>query len=370
MNVPFVDLRAQYASIKDEVRGAMDQVLENTNFILGQPVADFEKAFATFCECRYAVGVASGVDAIKLALRALGIGPGDEVITAANTFIATALAVSTVGAKPVLVDIDPATYNLDPALLEAAITPRTKAILPVHLYGQPADMEAIVAIARRHGLRVIEDACQAHGARYRGHRTGGLADIAAFSFYPGKNLGAYGDGGAIVTNDQALADRVTLLRNYGSRVKYYHDELGENSRLDTLQAAVLNVKLRYLDGWNRQRRAAAARYTAALAGLRDVTVPATLTGTEPVYHLYVIRHPRRDALSASLKQHGITTIIHYPVPIHLQKAYASLGLVPGAFPHTERAASEILSLPMFAELTPQQTDHVVRAITDFVTQTA
>ncbi len=370
MNVPFVDLRAQYASIKEEVRAAMDQVLENTNFILGQPVADFEKAFATFCECRCAVGVASGVDAIKLALRALNIGPGDEVITAANTFIATALAVSAVGAKPVLVDIDPATYNLDPALLESAITPRTKAILPVHLYGQPADMEAIAAIARRHGLRVVEDACQAHGARYRGHRVGSLSDIAAFSFYPGKNLGAYGDGGAVVTNDPALADRVASLRNYGSRVKYYHDELGENSRLDTLQAAVLNVKLRYLDDWNRQRRATAARYTAAFAGLPELTVPATLAATEPVYHLYVIRHRRRDALSEYLKQHGIATIIHYPVPIHLQKAYLSLGLAPGAFPHTERAANEILSLPMFAELTTQQGEHVARAIADFAAKTA
>ena len=365
MNVPFVDLRAQYAAIRDDVRQAMDGVLDNTNFILGQPVADFEQAFAAYCGCGHAVGVASGLDALKFSLRALNIGLGDEVITAANTFIATALSVSAVGAIPVLVDIDPATYNLDPARLKAAITKRTKAIMPVHLYGQPAAMDAICAVAREHGLRVIEDACQAHGARFQGRRAGSLGDVAAFSFYPGKNLGAYGDGGCVVTNDAALADRIRRLRNYGSRVKYYHDELGENSRLDTLQAAVLNVKLRHLDAWNGRRWAAAARYTAELRGLPDVTVPATAPGVEPVYHLYVIRHPRRDALGDDLKQRGIATLIHYPVPIHLQKAYRGMGWAAGDFPHTERASREILSLPMFAELTVEQVDGVIRAIADF-----
>ncbi len=365
MNVPFIDLKPQFRAIEAELMPAMRAVLEQTNFILGAPVADFERAFARYSECAHAVGVASGLDAIKLALRALDIGPGDEVITAANTFIATALGISSIGATPVLVDIDSATFNMDPALIEAAISPRTKAIMPVHLYGQPADMDPIRAIAQKHGLKVIEDASQAHGARYKGRRAGSMSDIAAFSLYPGKNLGAYGDGGIVTTNNQSWAERIAMLRNYGSLVKYQHLEQGENSRLDTLQAVVCNIKLHHLDEGNRKRRAIAARYTERLQGIDELHTPQVRPDVEHVYHLYVVRTPRRDALAAYLKNAGITTIIHYPVPIHLQPAYADRGWRKGQFPLTEAAANEILSLPMFPELTDDQIDYVTDRIRSF-----
>jgi dTDP-4-amino-4,6-dideoxygalactose transaminase len=365
MSVPFVDLKWQMAAIKAEVEPRVQAVLRNCNFILGAEVAEFEKAFASFCESRRAVGVASGLDAIKLALRALDIGPGDEVITAANTFIATALAVSSVGATPVLVDMDRRTFNMNPRLIEERLTPRTRAILPVHLYGQPADMDPILEIAERHSLQVIEDAAQGHGARYKGRRVGGFGAAAAFSFYPGKNLGACGDAGAVVTNDPAVADRVATLRNYGSRVKYYHDERGENSRLDTLQATILTVKLGRLDEWNASRRRAAAWYSERLRGVGDVVTPETMNGVEHVFHLYVIRTKRRDALMQHLAERGVGCIIHYPVPIHLQKAYADRGWKKGDYPETESAAGEIMSLPMFAGIAEAQVDEVCAAIREF-----
>lgn len=365
MSVPFADLRWQIEQIEAEAMPRLQAVLQKCNFVLGAEVAEFEQAFAAFCECRHAVGLASGLDAIKLALRALNIGPGDEVITAANSFIATALAVTSVGAKPVLVDIDPHTFNLNPRLIEERITPRTRAILPVHLYGQPADMDPILNIAQRHGLAVVEDAAQGHGARYKGRRVGHFGRAAAFSFYPGKNLGAFGDGGALVTNESAIAERVAKLRNYGSLVKYHHEELGENSRLDTLQATILTVKLRHLDEWNAMRRRAAGWYEERLRGIGDVRTPQTMAGAEHVFHLYVIRTRHRDALMKYLTDHGIGCIIHYPIPIHLQKAYAGHGWKRGDFPETEAAATEILSLPMFAGITEAQVDEVCSAVRAF-----
>ncbi len=364
MQIPFVDLQAQYQSLKDELDPAVLTVMRQCNFILGKEVSDFECAFADYVGARHCVGVASGLDALKLALEAFGIGPGDEVIVPAHTFIASALAVSAVGARPVLVEVDEASFNLDPARIEAAITPRTKAIMPVHLYGQPADMDPILAIARQHHLRVIEDASQAHGARYRGQRVGTFGDAGCFSFYPGKNLGAYGDAGGLVTNDAELAQKVRFLRNYGQEVKYKHVVKGYNLRLDTLQAAVLGVKLRHLDAWNARRAAHAAAYTHALEGVGDLQLPRVVTG-DHVFHLYVIRTQRRDALQAHLNQRGIATVIHYPVPMHLQAAYADLGYGRGAFPITERLSDEILSLPMYAELTAEQQDYVIKAVKDF-----
>ncbi len=316
------------------------------------------------CNVRYAVGVDSGTSALELALRAYDIGPGDEVITAANTFIATALAITYVGAKPVLADADPLTHTLDVDCVRDAITPRTKAIIPVHLYGHPADMDPLLALAREHGLIVVEDACQAHGARYKGKRVGSLGDAAAFSFYPAKNLGAYGDAGAVVTNDPQVDEKLRMLRNYGSREKYVHDIQGFNRRLDTLQAAVLRAKLKYLDRWNAARRAHAARYAELLAH-SSVTAPQAASYAEPIWHLYVIRAQARDALRKHLTQRGIATGIHYPIPIHAQAAYANLGYPRGAFPVTEQAATEILSLPMYAELTDAQIEQVAEAISAF-----
>ncbi len=364
MQIPFVDLQAQYQSLKDELDTVVLTVMRQCNFILGKEVSDFEHAFADYVGAQHCVGVASGLDALKLALEAFGIGPGDEVIVPAHTFIASALAVSAVGARPVLVEVDEASFNLDPARIKAAITPRTKAIMPVHLYGQPADMAPILDIARQHHLRVIEDASQAHGARYRGQRVGTFGDAGCFSFYPGKNLGAYGDAGGLVTNDAELAQKVRFLRNYGQEVKYKHVVKGYNLRLDTLQAAVLSVKLRYLDAWNAHRAAHGAAYTHALEGVGDLQLPRVVTG-DHVFHLYVIRTRQRDALQTHLNQRGIATVIHYPVPIHLQAAYADLGYRRGAFPITERLSDEILSLPMYAELTAEQQDYVIKAVKDF-----
>jgi dTDP-4-amino-4,6-dideoxygalactose transaminase len=333
--------------------------------VLGQDVKAFEEEFAAFCQADYAVGVDSGYSALELILRAYGIGPGDEVITAANTFIATALAITNTGARPVLVDVDPATFNLDPARLEDAITPATRAIMPVHLYGQTADMDPILSIASQHGLRVIEDAAQAHGARYKGKRAGSLGDAAGFSFYPGKNLGAYGDGGAVVTNDAQLAKRIRMLRDLGMRVKYHHEIKGFNHRLDTMQAAVLRVKLRHLDDWNSARQQVARQYGDRLAHLPIVT-PYSPDWAEHIYHLYVIRTKDRDALQNYLNQAGIATGLHYPIPIHLQPAYPELGYQEGDFPITERYAKEILSLPMYPELTSDAVGYVANTIEAFL----
>lgn len=365
IQVPFVDLKAQYATIEAEVNHAIAGVLARTDFILGEEVATFESEFATYCETDYAIGVDSGLAALELLLRAYGIGPGDEVITAANTFIATALAISSIGATPVLVDIDPETTMLDVALIEPAITARTKAIMPVHLYGHVADMDPIMEIADQHNLIVIEDASQAHGARYKGRRVGSLGDAAAFSLYPAKNLGAYGDAGVIVTNDRYIAERVQLLRNYGASKKYHHVIEGHNHRLDTLHAAVLRVKLRHLDQWNAARRRHAARYNALLAN-STIALPIEADYEEPVYHLYVLRTEQRDALQNYLQARGISTVIHYPVPIHLQPAYQHLGYAKGDFPVTEAYSEEILSLPMYPELQRDLISHVASAVASFV----
>jgi len=360
MHVPFVDLRAQHAPISRDIDQAIRGVVDRGDFILGAAVERFEAEFAAFIGTRHAIGVGTGFDAIELALRAFGVGPGDEVVTAANTFIATVMAIQAVGARPVLADMDPVTYAIDPAALAAAITPRTRAVIPVHLFGQPVDMEAVVAVARRHNLVVIEDAAQAHGARYNGRRAGSFGHAAAFSFYPSKNLGALGDGGMITTDDERAAAALRLLRNYGQRVKYYHAVPGTNSRLDTLQAAVLSVKLPHLDGWNAARRRHADAYAERLGG--RVRTPVAAAGREHIYHLYVIETEARDALQQRLRARQIDTGIHYPVPVHLQEACVSLGYKAGDFPATEAAAARMLSLPMFAELTDEQIEYVAGAI--------
>ncbi|MBL8132623.1 MAG: DegT/DnrJ/EryC1/StrS family aminotransferase [Anaerolineae bacterium] len=360
-NVPFVDLKAQYSALAEEVNAAIARVMQRGDFILGEDVRLFEQEFARWCGVSQAIGVDSGTSALELVLRAYDIGPGDEVITAANTFIATVFAITYTGARPILVDIDPDHYTLDVAALERAITPRTRAVIPVHLYGQAADMDDILAVAARHGLKVIEDACQAHGALYKGRRAGSLADAAAFSFYPAKNLGAYGDGGMIVTDDPALAECLRMMRNYGQSRKYYHDTHGYNRRLDTLQAAVLRVKFRHIDAWNAARRSHAAAYTALLQGAPVIT-PQVAPYNEAVWHLYVIRTGERDELARQLSEQGIATGIHYPVPIHLQKCCQNLGYGQGDFPLTERYAKEILSLPMYAELSDSAITGVAHAI--------
>lgn len=366
--VPFVDLAAQYRAIEGEISEAVSKVLREGDFILGREVSLFEEEFAAFCEAKWAVGVDSGTSALELALRAYEIGPGDEVITAANTFIASALAISHAGATPVLVDVDADTYTIDVAAIEKAITPRTKAIIPIHLYGHPADMDPILQLAQRHGLVVIEDACQAHGARYKGKRTGSLGHAAAFSFYPGKNLGAYGDGGAVVTSDAAVAKRLGMLRNYGQKEKYQHMFRGFNRRLDTLQAAVLRTKLKHLDEWNEARRQHAKSYSRLLAQ-SGLVVPRASALCESVWHLYVIRINQRDALKEHLATRGISVGIHYPIPIHLQPAYRDLGHQPGDFPVTEEYSRQILSLPMYAELTPDILRRVAETAGEFAVTT-
>ncbi|CUS03412.2 Pleiotropic regulatory protein [Candidatus Promineifilum breve] len=365
MEIPFVDLRSQYRQIQQEVDPAVLAVMQRGDFILGGAVTEFEREFAAYCGVAHCVGVDSGYSALELIVRAYDIGPGDEVITAANTFIATTLAISNAGATPVLVDCDPLTYNIDATQIEAAITPRTKAIMPVHLYGQMADMDAIRAIARKHNLLVFEDAAQASGARYKGRMAGSLGDAAGFSFYPGKNLGAYGDGGAVTTNDPAIAEKIRLLRNIGQKVKYYHEVKGFNNRLDTIQAAVLRVKLPHLNDWNAGRRRAAATYAALLADLPLVT-PTTADYAEHIFHLYVIRMADRDALMEELKGKGIASGLHYPIPIHLQPAYAELGYRRGDFPVTEAYAEEIVSLPIFPELDDEKVAYVAEAVRAFV----
>ena len=359
--VPLLDLPAQYSSIKSEIDEAISAVLRGSDFILGRELESFEAEFAAFCESEYCVGVDSGLSALEMSLRALDIGSGDEVITTANTFIATALAISNTGATPVLVDVDSDTYNIDLAAVRSAITPKTKAVIPVHLYGRPADMDGINQLASQHGLAVVEDACQAHGARYKGRRVGSFGNVTAFSFYPGKNLGAYGDGGAIVTNNEALAKRLRLMRNYGQREKNIHLLKGLNRRLDTLQSAILRVKLRHLDDWNARRDQHARSY-ASLLSESGLVLPQVDAGMEPVWHLYVVRSRQRDTLRAHLQNREVMTGIHYPTPIHLQPAYADAGYRRGDFPVSERLSSEILSLPMYAELTPELMRRVAEAI--------
>jgi len=360
MRVPFVDLQAHHDPLRAELDAAVAAVGRRGDFILGAAVEAFEREFAGFIGTRHAVGVASGLSAIELALRAYGVGPGDEVITAANTFVATVLAILATGATPKLVDADASTYTMDPAALASAITPRTRAVVPVHLYGQPADLDRIVDVAGRHNLLVIEDAAQAHGARYRGRHAGTFGHASAFSFYPSKNLGAWGDAGIVVTDDRSIADRVVMLRNVGQRAKYQHELAGTNARLDTLQAAVLSVKLPHLGGWNAARRAHADRYRARLDG--RVHLPVAAPDREHIYHLFVVEVDRRGELQQRLKAAEIDTAIHYPVPVHLQEACASLGYRRGDFPVTEVAADRILSLPMYPEISDAQIDFVSKTL--------
>lgn len=360
MKIPFLDLRAGYLELKPEIDAAVARVLDSGWYILGEEVKFFEAEWAAYCEAKHAVGVANGLDALHLALRALDVGPGDEVIVPSNTYIATWLAVSQCGATPVPVEPDNATYNIDPKLIEAAITPRTKVILPVHLYGQPADMDPILTIARKHNLRVLEDAAQAHGARYKGKRIGAHGDVVAWSFYPGKNLGAMGDGGAITTNDPEIADRIRVLGNYGSRVKYLNEVQGYNSRLDPIQAAVLKVKLKYLDVWNTRRKSIAAEYLQALSDASDLTLPFVPEFADPVWHLFVVCHPNREGLQKQMNNAGIGSMIHYPIPPHLQTAYTGHGYQSGNFPMAETMAKQVLSLPIGPQLNSKSVESVCR----------
>ncbi|HNT05582.1 MAG TPA: DegT/DnrJ/EryC1/StrS family aminotransferase [Anaerolineae bacterium] len=364
--VLFGDLKLQYRTLQPEIDEAVRSVLESGWFVLGQSVTAFEAAFARYCSAASAIGVANGTDALQLALMACGIGPGDEVITAPNSATFTALAISAVGARPAFVDIDPATYNLDPQKLADAITSSTRAIIPVHLFGQPAPMDQIMELARQRGIQVIEDAAQAHGARYNGRHVGTIGDLGCFSFYPSKNLGAYGDGGLVTSNNPELAERVRMLRHGGQKSRYDHQLLGRNSRLDELQAAILLAKLPHLEQWNERRRHIAALYTAILSDT-ELALPFEARGAHHVYHLYVIRTPHRDALQKYLADRGIETAIHYPTPIHLQEAYRWLGLAPGSFPVAESLASQLLSLPIYPELTDSKVRRVAEAIRDWST---
>jgi dTDP-4-amino-4,6-dideoxygalactose transaminase len=361
MRVELVDLAAQYQSIRGEIDGAIQRILDNTSFILGDEVRTFEAAWAKHVGAAGAVGVSSGTAALELSLRALDIGPGDEVITTAHTFIATAEAITNVGARPVFADIDPVTYNLDPSHAEDLITDRTRAIMPVHLYGQPADLDALMEIAERRGLWVIEDAAQAHGAEFGGRRCGSIGHLACFSFYPGKNLGAYGDAGAVTGNDPAVLDRIRRMRDHGRTTKYEHVEVGYAERIDALQAAILGAKLPHLEAWTEARRRHADRYDELLSGA-DVVIPAVRDGVRHVYHLYVVRSERRDALLEHLKAAEVMAGIHYPIPLHRQPAYVALGYGDVSLPHTERAAAEVLSLPIYPELP----DEALRFVADTV----
>lgn len=365
MTVPFLDLGAAYRELRQDIDDAVARVLSSGWYLLGRENEAFEAEFAEYCGARHCVSLGSGLDAIVLTLRALDVGPGDEVIVPSHTFIATWLAVVASGATPVPVEPDPATFLVDAGALEAAVTQRTRAIVPVHLYGHPVDLDAVDAVAARHGLAVVEDAAQAHGAYYRGARVGSRY-AAAFSFYPGKNLGAQGDGGAVVTSDAALAAKLRLLRNYGSTVKYHHEVKGTNSRLDELQAAMLRVKLAHLDDWNARRAAVAGRYRSELAGLPGLALPAVHDWAEPVWHLFVVRAAERDRLQEHLTGAGVGTLIHYPVAPHRSPAFAELGLRAGSLPVAERLAGEVLSLPMGPHLTTAQVDHVIAAVREAV----
>jgi dTDP-4-amino-4,6-dideoxygalactose transaminase len=361
VEVPFLDLRAVNDEIGEELGAAIARVVASGSFVLGDEVEAFEREYASFVGSRHCVSVGNGLDALVLALAALGIGPGDEVLVPSHTFVATWLAVSRIGAVPVPVEPDPATYNLDPERLEEAITDRTRAVVPVHLYGQPADLGGIDEVASRHSLAVLEDAAQAHGARHAGVTVGGSGHTAAWSFYPAKNLGALGDGGAVTTDDDAVAERIRLLRNYGSKTKYGHEVRGANSRLDELQAAVLRVKLRHIDDWNERRRKAVDRYLASLdSGI--VTLPVVPEWASPAWHLFVVRSERRDELRDHLSGRGVQTLIHYPIPPHLQGAYADLGYGAGSFPIAERLAREVLSLPIGPHITDEHLEHVIAAV--------
>ena len=359
--IPFLDLKAPYQELKQQLDEAISRVVSSGWFIGGEEVDQFESEYATYCGSAHAVGVANGLDALHLALRAMEVGQDDEVIVPSNTYIATWLAVSQCGATPVPVEPDLCTFNIDPVLIEAAITPRTKVILPVHLYGQPADMDPILAIARRHGLRVLEDGAQAHGARYKGQRLGAHGDAVAWSFYPGKNLGAMGDGGAVTTNDPHIADRLRVLRNYGSRVKYVNEVQGYNSRLDPLQAAILRVKLEHLDEWNARRTTLATQYLKDLAD-SGLTLPHIPDWADPVWHLFVVQHPDRNELQQRLIDEGVSTLIHYPIPPHKQQAYAETGFQAGSFPLASRIADQVLSLPIGPHLSTDQAGQVASAL--------
>jgi dTDP-4-amino-4,6-dideoxygalactose transaminase len=365
MIIPFLDLKAQYKSIKGEIKEAVNNIFENCAFVGGKEVETFEKNYADYCHASYCVGVGNGTDALWLTLKAMGIGPGDEVILPANTFIATAEAISAVGAQPVFVDQDKDTYTINTGEISARISEKTKAIIAVHLYGQPADMDPILEMAAQHGIKVIEDAAQAHGAEYKGRRIGSIGDAACFSFYPGKNLGAYGDGGAVVTNDQKLADQVRLLSQHGSKVKYSHEIAGYNSRLDGIQAAILNVKMKYIEQWTEARRKNASLYRELLKDT-EIILPIEKEDVRHVYHLFVVRVKDRETVQKQLLQRGIQTGIHYPTPIHLTEAYKGLGISAGTFPISEEYASDLLSLPMFAELTKKQIKEICKALKDIV----
>jgi dTDP-4-amino-4,6-dideoxygalactose transaminase len=364
--IPFLDLHSSYLELKSEIDSSIARVLDSGIYILGQEVENFESEFANYCETKYSISVANGLDALHLGLLAMNIGPGDEVIVPSNTYIATWLAVSQCGATPVPVEPDERTYNIDPARISAAITPRTKAILPVHLYGQPVDLDPILAIARKHGLRVLEDGAQAHGARYKGRRIGGHGDAVAWSFYPGKNLGAIGDGGAVTTNDPVIADRIRVLRNYGSRVKYVNELKGFNSRLDPVQAAVLRVKLKVLDSWNERRKSIASKYLESLSAL-SIVLPHVPSWAEPVWHLFVVRYTKRDELLKRLNSVGVGTLIHYPIPPHRQGAYSELCFPQDSFPLATKMAEEVLSLPIGPHLDIKSTLQVRDAIRGFIT---
>jgi dTDP-4-amino-4,6-dideoxygalactose transaminase len=384
MNIPFLDLKTQFREIEHEVLPMVKEAMENAAFIGGPQVSGFETEFAAFCDSKYCVGVNSGTDALRFALMAAGVGPGDEVITVAHTFIATTEAISQAGAKPVFVDIDPKTYNMDPNKLESYLTkrfneagsglrppasslqPRPKAVLPVHIYGQPADMDPILEIAKKKNLVVIEDACQAHGSLYKGKKAGSMGFVGCFSFYPGKNLGAYGEGGAVVTQSEDIANKIRMIRDHGQAKKYYHDLEGYNGRLDAIQAGVLRIKLRRLQTWNEARRRNAQYYNELLSPIKGVTVPKEADGCRHVYHLFVILVDDRDGLQKYLNDKGIGTGLHYPVPLHLQKAYAYKGYKEGDFPVTESVAKRLLSLPMFPELTKAQIEYVAQNIKDFM----
>ncbi len=369
IKVPYLDLKAQYRTIKPEIDAAIFRVLESCQFVLGAEVAAFEKDFAAYCGASECIAVNSGTSALHLAMLAAGVGPGDEVITVPFTFVASVAAILYAGARPVLVDIEPHSFNMDPAAIEAAITPRTKAILPVHLYGQTADMGPILEIARRHRLIVIEDAAQAHGAKYKGRPAGSIGDIACFSFYPGKNLGAYGEGGAVTTSDPEFARTIRMLRDWGQDRKYHHLLRGFNYRMEGFQGAVLGVKLKYLDRWTESRRKAVEKYNQLLAGC-DIQTPTEMPYGRHVYHVYTLRSQDRDGLQAALDSEGIQTGIHYPVPVHLQPAYSDLGYGPGAFPRAEAAAKQVLSLPLYPELPAEAVAQVAEAVKKAVARKA
>ena len=377
MNVPFLDLKVQYKQIEHEVLPMVTEAMTNGAFIGGPQVLGFEKEFAEFCESKYCAGLNSGTDALRFALMAVGVGPGDEVITVPNTFIATTEAISQVGATPVFVDIDKRTYNMDPQKLEAYLNQRhahdamrsagrPKAVIPVHLYGQPADMDLILDIAQKHNIKVIEDACQAHGALYKDRKAGSFGAVGCFSFYPGKNLGAYGEGGAIVTQDEEIASKIRMIRDHGQAKKYFHDMEGYNGRLDAIQAGVLRIKLRRLSDWNKSRRENAAYYNELLSKVDGVTLPVEADFASSVYHLYVILVDDREGLQQFLTDKGIGTGLHYPLPLHLQKAYVHLGYKNGSFPVTESVAKKLISLPMFPELTREQIEYVAESIKEFI----